>query len=103
MSTNGETHIDDFDFKKLPRLDKGNGAIRYATLTDDEYEALYRAMRTYTAKHDKPDDAELRVRKIVQHYVLIAANSGLRVSEQRQLRWSDVQVERHKWMVKNKS
>ena len=39
---------------------------------------------------------ELRVRKIVQHYVLIAANSGLRVGEQRQLRWSDVQIEQHK-------
>jgi len=35
------------------------------------------------------------VRKIVQHYVLVAANSGLRVGEQRQLRWSDVQLERH--------
>jgi integrase len=32
----------------------------------------------------------------VQHYVLIAANSGLRVGEQRQLRWSDVQIEQHK-------
>ena len=53
-------------------------------------------MRTYTAKHNKLDGAELRVRKIVQHYILIAANSGLRVVEQRQLRWSDVQIERHK-------
>ena len=96
LHKNSETHIDGFDFKKLPRLDKGNEAIRRATLTNDEYEALYRAMRTYTAKHNKLDDAELRVRKIVQHYVLIAANSGLRVGEQRQLRWSDVQIERHK-------
>ena len=68
LHKNGETHIDGFDFKKLPRLDKGNEAIRRATLTNDEYEALYRAMRTYTAKHNKLDDAELRVRKIVQHY-----------------------------------
>lgn len=95
LHKSGETHIDGFDFKKLPRLDKGNDAIRRATLTNDEYEALYRAMRTYTAKHNKLDDSELRVRKIVQHYVLIAANSGLRVGEQRQLRWSDVKIERH--------
>lgn len=95
LHKNGETHIDGFDFKKLPRLDKGNEAIRRATLTTDEYEALYRTMRTYTAKHNKLDDAELRVRKIVQHYVLIAANSGLRVGEQRQLRWNDVKIERH--------
>lgn len=95
LHKNGETHIDGFDFKKLPRLDKGNEAIRRATLTTDEYEALYRTMRTYTAKHNKLDDAELRVRKIVQHYVLIAANCGLRVGEQRQLRWNDVKIERH--------
>ena len=95
LNKNGETHIDSFDFKKLPRLDKGNEAIRRATLTNEEYEALYRAMRTYTAKNNKLDDAELMTRKIVQHYVLIAANSGLRVGEQRQLRWSDVKVERH--------
>ena len=64
---NGKTHIDSFEFKKLPRLDKGNEAIRRATLTNDEYETLYRAMRTYCAKDNKLDDAELRVRKIVQH------------------------------------
>ena len=28
LHKNGETHIDGFDFKKLPRLDKGNEAIR---------------------------------------------------------------------------
>ena len=32
----------------------------------------------------------------MQHYVLIEAKSGLRVGEQRQLRWSDVRIERHK-------
>ncbi|MDA9799070.1 tyrosine-type recombinase/integrase [Luminiphilus sp.] len=95
LNKNGETHIDGFDFKKLPRLDKGNDAIRRATLSNDEYESLFRAMRSYCAKQNKLDALELRTRKIVQHYVLIAANSGLRVGEQRQLRWSDVQVETH--------
>ncbi len=96
LNKNGETHIDGFNFKRLPRLDKGNDAIRRATLTTDEYESLYRAMRTYCAKHNKLDADELKVRKIVQHYVLIAANSGLRVGEQRQLHWNDVQLEKHK-------
>jgi site-specific recombinase XerD len=95
LCKNGETHIDGFDFKKLPRLDKGNEAIRRATLTNEEYTMLIRAMRSYCAKTRKLDDDELRTRKIVQHYVLIAANSGLRVGEQRQLRWNDVKVERH--------
>ncbi len=96
LHKNGETYIYGFDFKKLPRLDKGNDAIRRATLTNDEYEVLYRTMRTYCAKHNKLDESEIRTRKIVQHYVLIAANSGLRVGEQRQLRWSDMQIESHK-------
>ncbi len=29
-------------------------------------------------------------------FVLIATNSGLRVGEQKQLRWEDVRVEEHK-------
>jgi integrase len=95
LNKNGETHIDGFDFKKLPRSDKGNDTIRRATLTNDEYENLFRAMRSYCAKKNKLNALELRTRKIVQHYVLIAANSGLRVGEQRQLRWSNVQVETH--------
>jgi hypothetical protein len=49
LHKNGETHIDGLEFKKLPRLDKGNEAIRRATLSNDEYEALYRAMRTCAA------------------------------------------------------
>jgi integrase len=52
-------------------------------------------MRGYCVKKIKLDDLELRRRKIVQHYVLIAANSEMRVREQRQLRWSDVQLEAH--------
>lgn len=35
LKKSGETHIDSFDFKKLPRLDKGNEAIRRATLTQE--------------------------------------------------------------------
>ena len=93
----GETTIDGFDFKKLPRLDKGNEAIRRATFTNDEYYSLVKAMKSYSLNGNKKTDSdELVVRQIVRYYVLIAANSGLRVGEQRQLRWSDVTVERHK-------
>ena len=63
LHKNGETHIDGFEFKKLSRLDKVNKAIRLATLANDEYEALYRAMRSYCAKQNKLDHAELRVQK----------------------------------------
>ncbi len=49
LNKNGDTHIDSFDFKKLPRLDKGNEAIRRAMLTNDEYEALYRGINMIEA------------------------------------------------------
>merc|ERR1712096_349070 len=35
LNKSGETHIDSFDFKKLPRIDKGNEAIRRETLTNN--------------------------------------------------------------------
>jgi integrase len=94
----GETDLQGFDFKKLPRLDKKNDAIRRATLTNDEYKALYQAMRKYTRRELVIDDDEWLQRQLVRHYVLVAANSGLRTGEQRQLRWSDVSVER--WEAK---
>ncbi len=97
LNKKGETHIDSFDFKKLPRIDRGNEAIRKATLTNEEYERLTRVMRPYCAKkNNKNDESEILLRKLIQHYVLIASNSGLRVGEQMQLKWSDVKVEEHK-------
>ena len=36
----GETEIDRFEFRKLPRVDRGNEAVRRATLTGEEYEKL---------------------------------------------------------------
>ena len=47
---NNETHFETFDFKKLPKIDRNNEAIRRATFTNDEYERIYRAMRMYCAK-----------------------------------------------------
>ena len=93
----GETHFDSFEFKKLPKVDRNNEAIRRATFTSEEYERIFKAMRSYVAKSQKRVDTnELLIRQIVRHYILIAANSGLRVGEQRQLRWKDVSIETHK-------
>jgi integrase len=92
----GETPIDHFEFRKLPKIDRNNDEIRRATFTSDEYDQLVRAMRSYVKKSQKGvDEEEQLVRQIVRHWVLIAANSGLRVGEQRQLRWSDVDIVEH--------
>ena len=47
-------------------------------------------------KKGELDTAERLQRQLVQYYVLVAANSGLRVGEQLQLRWSDVGIEAHR-------
>ena len=92
-----ETYIDKFDFPSLGRIDKGNEATRRATLTNDEYMKLVRVAKQYSLESNrKTDRDELLVRKIMRYFVLIAANSGLRVGEQRQLKWSDVRIEEHK-------
>jgi hypothetical protein len=40
LNKNAETHIDSFEFKKLPRLSKVNEAILRATPTNGEYATL---------------------------------------------------------------
>ena len=90
---NNDTHIESFDFKKLPRLDKNNEAIRRATFELHEYQRLVQVMPSYCLRRkNKLEPEEWLTRQIVRHYILIAAHSGLRVGEQRQLRWSDVEV-----------
>jgi len=101
---NNETYIDGFDFKKLPRLDSNNEEIRRATFTTDEYRSMCRVMRTYCARRkNKLDEDEWKMRQLVRHYILVAANSGLRVGEQKQLRWTDVGIERHEINGKNRT
>jgi integrase len=86
-------HVADFEFRKLPRVDRKNEDIRRATFSNDEYYAVVKYMRDYTARHKhKLDDETYRLRMLVRLWVLIAANSGLRSGEQRQLRWSDVRI-----------
>ena len=46
--------------------------------------------------HNELKDLQSKWFKLTQIFVLIATNSGLRVGEQKQLRWEDVRVEEHK-------
>ena len=88
--------VEAFDFPKLSKYEIDNEAIRRATLTNDEYNALTKAMRSYVArKANKLDDDEHMMRELARHYVLIAAIAGLRTGEQQQLRWCDVKMKKH--------
>ena len=88
--------VEAFDFPKLSKYEIDNEAIRRATLTNDEYKALTRAMRSYVDREaNKLDDDEYHMRQLARHYVLIATNAGLRTGEQQQLRWCDVKMRVH--------
>ncbi len=91
-----ESVVDAFDFPKLSKYEIDNEIVRRQTLTNDEYNALTKAMRTYVDREvNNLDDDEYMMRQMARHYVLIAANAGLRTGEQQQLRWCDVKLKAH--------
>lgn len=86
-----ETHIDGFDFKKLPKTDKGEEANRRNTFTDAEVERIVNALDDYIKTAEKDLKGEGNVQKAVGGYYLgVSLISGLRRGEQLQLRWTDI-------------
>ena len=57
-------------------------------IPDKEWRRLYTYLRRYVK--DAQDKRRHRERFYLQHYILILANSGIRVGEARHLRWRDV-------------
>jgi len=86
-----ETYIDGFDFKKLPKTDKGEEANRRNTFTDAEVERIVAALDEYIKNAEKDLKGEGNVQKAVGGYYLgVSLISGLRRGEQLQLRWTDI-------------
>jgi integrase len=86
-----ETYIEAFDFKKLPRIDRGDEAQRRSSFTDDEIfdiRAVLEAGLIEAKKHIEDEDS--LVKYVVGHYLILSILSGLRRGEQLQLRWQDV-------------
>ena len=96
---NNEAQIDGFDFKKLPKIDIKNDAIRRSTFTQDEIDSIGIAIHKYwDKKKNKLDDKEWLSRSLACYYFLIASVTGLRTGEQRQLQWGDLL-----WTGRNKN
>jgi integrase len=86
-----ETYIDGFDFKKLPKTDKGEDANRRNTFTDAEVERIVKALNDYIKTAEKELKGEGNVQRAVGGYYLgVSLISGLRRGEQLQLRWNDI-------------
>jgi integrase len=88
---NRETYIEAFDFKKLPRIDRGDEAKRRSSFTDDEIRDIKNALEAslVDAQKDLDDDDNLN-KFVVCHYLLLSILTGLRRGEQLQLRWQDI-------------
>jgi integrase len=87
-----EASIEAFDFKKLPRIDRGDDSLRRSTFTDDEMEKILVVLERYLSEAAKDLSQQGNIVKyVVCHYLLISASSGLRRGEQLQLRWQDIE------------
>jgi site-specific recombinase XerD len=88
-----EVHIDSFEFPKLESYKIDSNRIKRQTFLPAEYNAFTLAARTYASKtKNNLDDDEWKMRQIMRHYFIIAANAGLRSGEQQQLRWCDIEL-----------
>ena len=91
-----ETYIDGFDFKKLPRVDRGLDENRRASFSDEEIEEIKKQLEICIAEAKKNinEDANL-TKAVVCYYLLISIITGLRRGEQLQLRWCDIEYIEH--------
>ena len=98
-----ETYVDGFDFKKLPKLDRGKEENRRDLFTDTEFRAIAVALDGYIKDAEKDlSNAENLMQAITAYYLGFNAITGLRRGEQLQLRWSDIEEMEHKQAQKNK-
>ena len=86
---NGNTNFESFLYRPVKRIDTRAEDIRKATITEDEYVALYTAARSYVKGAEGDEYLE---REIARHWILINANCGMRNGEARQLRISDTEL-----------
>lgn len=91
LHKHNETYIDGFEFKKLPKTDKGEEANRRNTFTDAEVERIIGVLDEYIKNAEKDLKGEGNAQKALGGYYLgVSLISGLRRGEQLQLRWTDI-------------
>jgi len=69
--------------------------IEARTFTVEEYEKLTKYLRSWAAKKNCSDENEYVLRQALRHWVLVGANTMMRIGELRQLRWGNVKTYQH--------
>lgn len=70
--------------------------IEARTFTHQEYERLTKYLRSWASKKNCNDENEYILRQALRHWVLVGANTMMRVGELRQLTWGNVNTYQHK-------
>ena len=60
---NKETRIEAFDFKKLPRIDKGDESLRRSSFTDDEIAEIRKQLENFIAEKMKTVDEDTHIER----------------------------------------
>lgn len=93
----GETYIEAFDFKKLPKVDTGDEKNRRNTFTDKEIVDIKTALEDYVKEGKQDLSLYGNLNKVITaYYLLISIITGMRRGEQLQLTWADIS-----WMEKH--
>ena len=89
----GYMHFDSFDFEKiLPERNLDNA--RRNNFTDEEYNLIVDELKNLAwKKNNVADEEEYIWNNMFKNFILILANTGMRVGELLQLRWCDVETE----------
>ena len=84
-----EVSADKIEIRKFDRV-KLQTNVRRDTFTEEEWERLYKGMRSFCAKKNCKSEKEYYEKQILRNYILALANTGMRTGELEQLRWRDI-------------
>jgi integrase len=91
LHKHNHTLIDEFEFKKLKRIDKRDETLRRNTFYSFEVETIEECLVDYCDKEkNNLEHKEWLTRLCVSYYLMIASMTGLRTGEQKQLKWGDL-------------
>ena len=91
----GYTATERMTWSRAPKTDRGADGQRRQTFTASEWQRFSRALTAYTGKRQTDTVSDRQLRWLAASFFAIAAATGMRTGEQRQLRWSDVATEQH--------